>query len=103
MVVEREADLAALGEAIARGGVIVVAGLAADGPLALVVDDAQWADEASLRFLAYLAPRLEGLPVTVLLGVRHESGPTGVAPLDALLGAGALRPEALSPDGVAEV
>ena len=81
----------------------LVAGLAANGPLALVVDDAQWADEASLRFLAYLAPRLEGLPVTVLLGVRNESGTTGVAPLDALLGAGALRPEALSPDGVAEV
>jgi DNA-binding CsgD family transcriptional regulator len=81
----------------------LVAGLAASGPLALVVDDAQWADEASLRFLAYLAPRLQGLPVTVLLGVRNERPPTGIAPLDALLGAGALRPEALSPDGVAEV
>ena len=81
----------------------LVAGLAANGPLALVVDDAQWADEASLRFLAYLAPRLEGLPVTVLLGVRNERPPTGIAPLDALLGAGALRPGALSPDGVAEV
>ena len=81
----------------------LVAGLAANGPLTLVVDDAQWADEASLRFLAYLAPRLEGLPVTVLLGVRNGGGPTGLAPLDALLGAGALRPEALSPDGVAEV
>ena len=81
----------------------LVAGLAANGPLTLVVDDAQWADEASLRFLAYLAPRLEGLPVTVLLGVRNGGGPTGLAPLDAMLGAGALRPEALSPDGVAEV
>ena len=32
-------------------------------PLLLAVDDADRADQASLRFLAHLAPRLEGLPV----------------------------------------
>ena len=30
-------------------------------PLLIAVDDAHWADEPSLRWLAYLAPRLEGL------------------------------------------
>jgi DNA-binding CsgD family transcriptional regulator len=38
--------------------------------LALVVDDVHWADAASLRFLAFLLPRLEELHVAVLLGAR---------------------------------
>jgi DNA-binding CsgD family transcriptional regulator len=49
--------------------------LAAKGPLVLVVDDAHWADSASLRFLAFLLPRLEELHVAVLLAARPaESG-----------------------------
>jgi DNA-binding CsgD family transcriptional regulator len=39
-------------------------------PLVLVVDDAQWADATSLRFLAYLARRIEDLPVLIMLAVR---------------------------------
>jgi DNA-binding CsgD family transcriptional regulator len=46
------------------------ANLAAQRPLALVVDDAHWADGASLRFLAFLLPRLEELHAAVLLGAR---------------------------------
>jgi DNA-binding CsgD family transcriptional regulator len=49
--------------------------LAAKGPLMVVVDDAHWADGASLRFLAFLLPRLEELHVAVLLAARPaESG-----------------------------
>ena len=34
----------------------------ADGaPIVLAVDDLQWSDTESLRFLNYLAPRLDGL------------------------------------------
>jgi hypothetical protein len=33
-------------------------------PLALVVDDLHWADPPSLRFLGFLLPRLEGLPIS---------------------------------------
>ena len=36
----------------------------------VLVDDCQWADRDSLRFLAYLAQRIEGLPVTMLLAGR---------------------------------
>ncbi|WP_432843914.1 ATP-binding protein [Dactylosporangium sp. CA-092794] len=43
---------------------------AAAGPLAIVVDDLQWCDTGSLRFLAYLARRLEGLPVLVVATLR---------------------------------
>ena len=46
------------------------ANLAADGPLLVCVDDAQWADEPSLSFLGFLARRLEDLPVALVLGTR---------------------------------
>ena len=46
------------------------ANLAARRPLLLVVDDAQWADELSLRFLDVLARRLDALPAVVLLAQR---------------------------------
>ncbi|MGH9231955.1 MAG: AAA family ATPase, partial [Acidimicrobiales bacterium] len=48
----------------------LVANLAARAPLLLCVDDAQWADPASLRWLVYLARRLEGVPVAVVVAVR---------------------------------
>jgi ATP/maltotriose-dependent transcriptional regulator MalT len=44
--------------------------LAADSPLAVVVDDLHWCDEPSLRFLNYFVRRLEGLGVAVLCTVR---------------------------------
>jgi DNA-binding CsgD family transcriptional regulator len=44
--------------------------LAGDGPLVFALDDLQWCDGPSLRFLAYLVRRLEGLPVLVLGSLR---------------------------------
>ncbi|WP_182875556.1 helix-turn-helix transcriptional regulator [Microbispora sp. H10670] len=38
-------------------------------PLTLVVDDVQYADPPSLRLLAYLLPRLDGLPLTMMLAM----------------------------------
>jgi hypothetical protein len=46
------------------------ANLASRRPLLLVIDDAQWADELSLRFLGVLARRVDALPVVVLLAQR---------------------------------
>lgn len=48
----------------------LVVELASSAPLLLLVDDAQWADLASLRALAYIARRLEGLAACLLLTVR---------------------------------
>ena len=48
----------------------LTANLCVRKPLMLVVDDLHWADVPSLRFLAYLLPRLEGLPLVVLVGLR---------------------------------
>lgn len=50
--------------------------LAADGPLLVRLDDAHWADVASLRALAHLALRLDDLPIALVLGARDlEPGP----------------------------
>jgi DNA-binding CsgD family transcriptional regulator len=53
----------------------LVSNLAERDPLMLVVDDAHWADPPSLRFLAYLARRLSGLALLLLVAVRpREAG-----------------------------
>jgi DNA-binding CsgD family transcriptional regulator len=44
--------------------------LAADSPLALVVDDLQWCDAPSARALAFIARRLEGQPLALILATR---------------------------------
>jgi len=48
----------------------LVANLTIGGPAVLAVDDLQWADEPSLRWLVYLWHRLEGLPVLVAATTR---------------------------------
>lgn len=48
------------------------ANLAAERPLVLVLDDAQWADRASLAFLSHLTQRVEELPILIL-----RASPTG--------------------------
>jgi DNA-binding CsgD family transcriptional regulator len=82
----------------------LTANVAADRPLCLLIDDLQWCDRASLRFIAYLARRLEGLRVlavtaarmddlgresSLVLDIAHD--PASVAiPLSALSEAGAM-------------
>src|SRR6266487_1875331 len=46
------------------------ANLAARRPLLLTIDDLHWCDLPSLRWLAYLLPRMEGLALSVLVGLR---------------------------------
>ena len=48
----------------------LVANLSQAGPLALVVDDAHDADDASLEFVSYLGRRIDDLPVMVLAALR---------------------------------
>lgn len=40
------------------------------GPLAVIIDDLHWADEPSLRFLAFLLPRLGDLTLLIAVGLR---------------------------------
>ena len=62
---EQSGDFAAL-----HGLYWFCANLCAAGPVVMVVDDLQWSDAASLRFLAFLLPRLDGLPLVLVAGVR---------------------------------
>ena len=92
----------------------LTANLAARRPLLLALDDLHWCDLSSLRWLAYVMPRMEGLDVLVVVGLRPEepgvdealagqivSDPLAVvirpAPLSAAAAALLLR-ETLSPD-----
>ncbi len=62
--------------AVLHGLYWLTVNLVADGPLVISVDDAQWCDVESLRFLAYLVKRLEGVPVLVVMTVRTgDQGP----------------------------
>ncbi len=56
--------------AIQHGLYWLTADLAAASPTVLLVDDAQWADLASLRAFVYAGRRLEGLPILVAFTVR---------------------------------
>lgn len=73
----------------------LAANLASERSVVLVVDDLQWADLASLRWLVYLARRLEGIPVLVL-GAWRTSEPDAPAELLDALGGERLVPAPLS-------
>jgi DNA-binding CsgD family transcriptional regulator len=49
----------------------LAANLAEREPLLIVVDDAQWCDEATVRWLLYLARRLDEVAIAVLVAVRR--------------------------------
>jgi DNA-binding CsgD family transcriptional regulator len=67
-------------EGILHGLYWLAANLAEQAPVLVAVDDLQWADEASLRFIAYLARRVESLPLALVVGTRppDDGLPTGV-------------------------
>jgi DNA-binding CsgD family transcriptional regulator len=82
----------------------LVANLAGEGTLVLALDDAHWSDAGSLRFLRYLAQRLTGLPVLVVLAARpNEPGVQTklVAEMAATLELPRLSPSLLSPAATA--
>ena len=91
--------------AVLHGLYWLVVNLAARGPLLIAVDDAHWADEASLRWLAYLARRLDGLAAGLLVALRPGDPAVLGAPLLAVCAeaAAVLRPALLSEQAVSAV
>jgi DNA-binding CsgD family transcriptional regulator len=80
--------------------------LAEERPLAMLIDDAHWADEQSIRFLAYLEARIEELPACAILAVRTGEAVSAPDALTELLEREPLpsiRPSPLSPAAVAEL
>jgi len=61
--------------AVLHGLYWLCANLTAQGPLCMVVDDAHWADAASLRYLAFLLTRLDELDAALVVATRpREAG-----------------------------
>ena len=78
----------------------LVANLADEAPLLLAVDDAHWADEPSLRFLAYVARRAESLPIALVIGARPEGDASVLTEIGAEPGTARIEPRALGLAGV---
>ncbi len=91
---------------VAHGVLWLCAALAEQRPLALVIDDAQWADRSSLEVLAYLARRIDDLPLLIAVGGRVDD-PRAPSDLLSLLGGArsaiVLHPQRLTPRGAAQL
>ena len=83
----RRAD--ALGAAL-HGLYWLTANIAARRPVLLAIDDGHWADKPSLRWLAYLVKRLEGLPVLVVTTVRPGEPGAASGAISAITRAGSV-------------
>jgi DNA-binding CsgD family transcriptional regulator len=80
------------------------ANLAEERPLVLSVDDVHWCDPPTMRFLVYLAQRIEQLPISAILAVAAGHPPERDPLLDELRAHSAttvLRPQPLSAEAVA--
>lgn len=85
--------------AVVDGLYWLASNLAEREPLVLVVDDAQWADAESLRWIAYLSRRVDELPILLALGVRAAEPGTAWAQVEATIrdsGARVIQPQPLS-------
>ncbi|MFD7668431.1 ATP-binding protein [Streptomyces sp. NPDC059788] len=88
-------------EAVLHGLRSVLAEASATTPVLILVDDLQWADLPSLRWLAYLSRRPHGLRVVLVCTLR-DGDPGAQHPLvrDLADAADVLRPAPLSLDGI---
>ena len=91
--------------AVLHGLYWLAANLAARRSVLIAVDDAHWADAPSLRWLAYLAARLDGLALALLVTVRPAEPASGQAALLAVTAeaAAVARPGLLSQAAVTSV
>ena len=80
----------------------VVLRVAERAPTVVLVDDAHWADEPSLRLLTYLVGRISDEPIAIVIAARAgEPGPGGLlAPLAADPALRILSPSPLGPSAV---
>lgn len=80
--------------------------MAEEAPILIALDDAHWGDPASLRAGGYLARRLEGIAVTMLVASRDDEPGSQQSLLTELFAAAEptyLRPEPLSTAAIAMV
>jgi len=82
----------------------VVGAIAAEQPVAIVVDDLHWADGPSLRWLWHLATRIARMPVLLVVAFRpnEPDAPAMLADLDAVAST-TLRPAPLTRAATAQL
>jgi DNA-binding CsgD family transcriptional regulator len=89
-----------------QGLLWLVANLSGEQPLLLVADDLHWADTASLRWLVFLAERLEDVPVLLVAATRPAEPDADQELLDAMItapDAHVLRPAPLSEEATTAI
>ena len=89
--------------AILHGLYWLAANAALSQPIMLLVDDLHWSDAPSLRWLIYIARRLEGLPLMLTVGTRPpEQSEQAVLVTELVTDPSAmvLRPGVLGPESV---
>jgi len=91
--------------AVVHGLYWLVVNLATRRPILFSVDDARWGDDASLRWLAYLAARLDGIPASLVVSLRPREPRSQGRPLQSVRAAASatLRPGLLSEEAVAAI
>ncbi|MFF3404330.1 AAA family ATPase [Streptomyces sp. NPDC002659] len=92
--------------AVLHGLYWLTANASQDHPLVLLVDDLQWCDAPSLRYLAYLLPRIEDLGVLVAAALRTGEKATDerlLQQITANTAATVLQPHPLSPHATAQL
>src|SRR5829696_3742973 len=83
----------------------LTANLARERPLLITIDDAQWADEASMAAQRFLSLRIADLPMVLLLAIRTVDVGQLSVPLAEILADPAtvsVRPGPLSPEGAGQ-
>jgi DNA-binding CsgD family transcriptional regulator len=84
----------------------LAANVAQEQPTVLAIDDLHWADDASLRWLCFLARRLDGLPLLVVAATRPpEQGrnPELLTELVTDTAATAVRPRPLTAESIGAI
>src|SRR5215472_7510597 len=91
--------------AVVHGLYWLVVNLATHRPILLAVDDAHWGDDASLRWLAYLADRLDGIEASLVVSLRPVEPRSQGRPLQAVRAAATatVRPGLLSEQAIAAI
>lgn len=59
---------------VALAALTLLSELAADQPVVCLIDDAQWADRASLDTFGFLARRIDAEPIAIILAARSGEG-----------------------------
>ena len=79
--------------------------VSSESPTVVVVDDLQWADEASARWLGFVAARVSGFPIGLVVGTRTTEPRNNrvLAELRRQSGCLVVSPRALTADAVREL